>query len=212
MKIPRRVQTASLFATALLLSGPTLLAVPSVTLSFYETGQATVELPTGLVFPIPSLLAPDPGPGGLSSALTFLPTPALAPFVVGDVILLDANGTISDVFRFNSGTTVTDQGFTSPIVFYSNDSGGLPADTGLPTAFYTNTVTIVESSSGPTIYTPIAGQPGFEAGFPLPVTYQIFSTPDASSTLPLLGMAVVGMALLRSKVLRLGEGFRQKPL
>ncbi len=90
---------------------------------------------------------------------------------------------------------------TQLIFFYSNDSGGLLADTGLPVNFYPNAVTIFENETGPTIYTPVAGQPGFAAGFPLPVTYQIFSTPDMGSTLALLGLAVSGLALLRRKIL-----------
>jgi len=36
--------------------------------------------------------------------LTFTAHPAEELFVVGDVLILDANGNISDVFRFNSGT------------------------------------------------------------------------------------------------------------
>lgn len=199
MKISR-FPTAFLCATALALSGVTLHAVPSnPTFSFYENGQGILELPNGVVIPIPGALASDAGPGGLSSALTFTTHPQEEFFVPGDLLLLDANGRISDVLRFNTGTAA-DVGLTQLLVFYSNDSGGLLADTGLPTAFYPNTFVISEKHSGPTIYTPIAGQPGFEAGFPLPITYQIFSTPDVGSTLSLFGMGVFAIALLRRKL------------
>lgn len=199
MKISR-FPTALLCATALALSGATLHAVPlNPTFNLHEDGQGTLELPNGFVIPIPGVLLPDPGPGGLSSALTFTARPTVNTFIVGDLLLLDANGRVSDLIRFNPGEA-TVSGLISPIVFYSDDSGGLLADTGLPAAFYGNIFTISENPFGPTSYTPIAGQPGFEPGFPVPLTYRIFSTPDAGSTLLLLGAAVSGIALLRRKI------------
>jgi len=42
---------------------------------------------------------------------------------------------------------------------------------------YDNTVTIQESQSGPTIYTPTAGQPSFSTDSPLGDSFRIFSTP-----------------------------------
>jgi len=181
----------------LLLAGTELLAVPSnPTLTFQENGQGKVELPNGVVIPLPGALASDPGPGGLSSALTFTAHPAELNFVVGDVFILDGAGHVSDVLRFNLDPGPGPR-LTSPILFYSDDSAGLLADTGLPTAFYDNKVTISENHSGFTIYTPIAGQPGFEPGFPLPITYQIFSTPDAGSSVCLFAVALYGIGLLR---------------
>jgi hypothetical protein len=200
MKISRLL-TPLLFVTVLLLAGTKLLAVPSnPTLTFQESGQGKVELPNGAVIPLPGALASDPGPGGLSSALTFTAHPAEENFVVGDVLFLDGAGQVSDVLRFNPDPGPGPR-LTSPILFYSNDSAGLLADLGLPTAFYTNKLTISENHSGFTIYTPVAGQPGFEpATNALPVTYQILSTPDPGSSLSLLTIALCGIGLLRRKI------------
>jgi hypothetical protein len=185
---------------AFVLSGNTLRAVPSnPTLSFHEDGQGKVELPNGVVISLVGALASDPGPGGLLSALTFTAHPSEALFVVGDVLILDPNGNISDVFRFNPGTG-SPGSFSQGLVFYSNDHGGLLADTGLPTDFYANAVRIFENSAGATVYTPTAGQPGFEAGIPFVITYQIFSTPDLGTTLSLFAIALLGLALLRRKL------------
>jgi hypothetical protein len=196
-----RLSATLLLATVAALSRNTLYAVPvNPTFTFAENGQGKLELPNGFVIPLPGVLASDPGPGGLSSALTFTTHPQEENFVVGDVLILD-NGKVSDVLRFNPDPG-PGPGLTSPILFYSNDlAGGLLADTGLPSAFYPNNVTISENHSGLTIYTPIAGQPGFEpATGALPVTYQILSTPDASSTLSLFAVAICGIALARRKL------------
>ena len=201
MKI-RRVSTILLLAAPLLLDVTRVSAVPAnPTFTFPENGQGKLELPNGAVIPFTGVLAPDPGPGGLSSALTFTTHPQEQNFVVGDVLLLDGNGKVSDVLRFNPDPG-PGPGLTSPILFYSNDVlGGLLADTGLPTAFYANSLTIAENHSGLTIYTPIAGQPGFEpAAGALPVTYQILSTPDAGWTVSLFSVALCGLVFLRRKL------------
>jgi hypothetical protein len=200
MKISRLSATL-LLATVAVLSLNTLYAVPvNPTLTFQENGQGKVELPNGFMIPLPGVLASDLGPGGLSSALTFTAHPAEENFVVGDVLILDGNGKVSDVLRFNPDPG-PGPGLISPILFYSNDSAGLLADTGLPTAFYANNLSISENQSGFTIYTPIAGQPGFEPALgALPVTYQIFSTPDPDSTLSLFGVALCAIGLLRRKL------------
>jgi hypothetical protein len=99
MKISR-VSLLLLFALAL--SANPLRAVPSVpTFSFHENGQGQLELPNGVVIPFPGTLTADPGPGGLTSALTFTAHPQLDPFPVGDVVLLNASGHVSDILRFN---------------------------------------------------------------------------------------------------------------
>ena len=64
-----------------------------------------------------------------------------------------------------------------------------------------NTVAIQENPSGPTIYTPIAGQPGFSTDSPLGDSFLIFSTPDTGSTLLMLGAATAGLVFLRWKML-----------
>ena len=200
MKISRIV-LAVLFALAA--SANTLRAVPSLpTFSFHENGQGKLELPPlfgGVVIPLSGVLMSDPGPGGLSSALAFTAHPLVAPFPEGDVVLLDAGGHVSDILRFD---TETNPGPGSPqlIFFYSNDHAGLLADTGLPSSMFSNTVIIQENQSGPTIYTPKAGQPGFSTDSPLGDSFLIFSSPDTGSTLLMLGAAIAGLVLLRWKM------------
>src|SRR6476619_4723832 len=146
MKISRIV-LAVLFALAV--SANTLLAVVSLsTISYHENGNGKLELPPlfgGGVIPLHGTLMSDPGPGGLASALAFTAHPQAAPF---------PNGDVSDILRFDTANPDGAQ----LIFFYSNDHGGLLADTGLPSLMHSNTVTIQENPSGPTIYTPIAGQ------------------------------------------------------
>ncbi len=193
-----RIVLAVLFALAA--SASTLRAAPSLpTFSFHEDGQGKLELPVifgGGVIPLPGTLMSDPGPGGLASALAFTAHPRLNPFPEGDVVLLDAGGHVSDILRFDQATSGP-SGLTQLIFFYSNDDGGLLADTGLPSSMFTNTVTIQENPSGPTIYTPTAGQPGFSTDSPLGDRFRIFSIADTGSTLLMLGVATAGLLLLR---------------
>jgi hypothetical protein len=65
---------------------------------------------------------------------------------------------------------------------------------------FSNTVIIRENPSGPTIYTPKAGQPGFSTDSPLGNSFLIFSTPDTGSTLLMLGAAIAGLVFLRWKM------------
>jgi len=202
MKISRIV-LAVLFALAA--SANTLRAVPSLpTFSFHENGQGKLELPPlfgGGVFPLTGMLMSDPGPGGLSSDMDFTAHPRVAPgFPEGDVVLLDASGHVSDILRFD---LEQNPGAGSPqlIFFYSNDHAGLLADTGLPSSMFSNTVTIQENPSGETIYKPTEGQPGFSSDSPLGDSFRIFSTPDAGSTLLMLGAAVAALLILRGKLL-----------
>src|SRR6184192_140088 len=201
MKISRIV-LAVLFALAA--SANTLRAVPSLpTFSFHENGNGQLELPLlfgGGVIPLPGALTTDPGPGGLLSALAFTAHPQVNPLVVGDVVLLDASGHVSDILRFDEATS-SPSGLTQLIFFYSNDHGGLLADTGPPSLMLSNTITIQENPSGATIYTPVAGQPGLSTDSPLGDSFLIFSTPDTGSTLLMLGAAIAGFVFLRWKML-----------
>jgi hypothetical protein len=200
MKISRIV-LAVLFALAA--SANTLRAVPSLpTFSFHENGNGQLELPLlfgGGIIHLTGTLTSDPGPGGLATALAFTAHPLAGPFPEGDVVLLDASGHISDILRFD---LETNPGPGSPqlIFFYSNDHAGLLADTGLPSSMFSNTVIIQENPSGPTIYTPIAGQPGFSTDSPLGDSFRIFSTPDTGSTILMLGAAIAGLVFLRRKM------------
>src|SRR5206468_8911182 len=197
MKISRIVFVV-LFALAA--SANTLRAVPSLpTFSFHENGQGKLELPNGFVIPFHGALTTDPRPVGLLSALAFTAHPLVNPFPVGDVVLLDASGHVSDILRFDPETSPA-PGAPQLIFFYSNDHAGRLADTGLPSLMLSNTVTIQENPSGPTIYTPIAGQPGFSTDSPLGDSFRIFSTPDTGSTLLMLGAAIAGFVFLRWKM------------
>lgn len=200
MKISR-ILLAVLFALAA--SANALRAAPSLpTFSFHENGNGQLALPPlfgGGVIPLSGTLMSDPGPGGLLSVLAFTAHPQANPFPAGDVVLLDANGHVSDILRFDEATS-SPSGLTQLIFFYSNDDRGLLADTGLPSSMFTNTVTIQENPSGPTIYTPTAGQPGFSSDSPLGDSFRIFSTPDTGSTLLMLGAAIAGFVFLRWKM------------
>ena len=68
-----------------------------------ENGVGTIQFPGAAALPLPGVLAPDPGPGGRTSALTYnlLGPPSLVP---GDLLLFDGD-LLSDVIRFNPAGT-----------------------------------------------------------------------------------------------------------
>jgi hypothetical protein len=91
----------------------------------------------------------------VEGVLTTLPFVALS----GDVILLDGDGSISDVVRFlnNIVDTGGGTGLGNQVFIYSKiDSGpdlSAGPDVGLPTTFSSNAVRIPEAAEGsPTIY------------------------------------------------------------
>jgi len=147
---------------------------------------------------MPGVLAADPGPGGLASALTYnlLGPPGL---VAGDLFITDTvGGPLSDLIRFNPAGT-GGGAYPASLVFYSTDAGGALADTGSPSSFYTNTLTLLEGPGGVTLYTPTAGQPGFITGFS--ATYDIISddiaaTPEPGAIALFGSMGLSGVALL----------------
>src|SRR5439155_23077359 len=97
----------------------------------------------------PGFLAPDPGPGGLPSVLTYD-----LPFATtqGDVLIFDEGGVVLDVIRFNCCTDNIDgvaavdvSPFT--LIFYSDNIDGFDAlaDTVAPPGIlYTYQVRIAE--------------------------------------------------------------------
>jgi hypothetical protein len=170
-----------------------------------ENGNGTLLFPGGPPIPTHGVLAADPGPGGLSSVLTYnlLGPPSL---VAGDVLLTDA-GLLGDVIRFNPAGT-GNPAYPASLLFYSDNIDGVDAlgDTsGPPRTFYTNTVIIPELGNelnNGAIYTPRAGQPGFVAGFN--VTYDLISdgtgVPEPAS-ITLLGFGLAGLLIAKRKKL-----------
>jgi hypothetical protein len=177
-------------------------------ISVDENGHGSLLFPGGTPIPTVGVLAPDPGPGGLPAALTYnlLGPPGL---VAGDVFLLEpgTSNAVSDLIRFNPAGT-GNPGYPASLVFYSDtaDAGQEPpslADTGLPTAFYTNQFVLREVAAGgmhTASYTPTASQPGFIPGFA--VTYQIISSVPEPGPMMLGGVAALiglGTAWARRK-------------
>jgi hypothetical protein len=149
---------------------------------------------------IPWFMGPDPGPGGLPMTLTYRPPLTIAP-MFGDLLLLEPDGLLSDIVRFNQDGS---------IVFYSDLEAADPnkelADVGFPTAYWDNRFVIDElgpEGNNGVVYSPLPGQPGsFPAGV-VPVTYRIMSDviPEPSSIVALLtGMGgLAGLMLRRRK-------------
>lgn len=171
----------------------------NVTITLHENGQGIIENTAGFHAVVAGMILPDPGPGGLSAALTFdlLGPPGL---VGGDVFLLDSNTGTSDIIRFNLAGT-GDPNYLASAVFYSliNDSGeNQLADTGFPTANYSSTITLPENQHGPTTYTPALGQPGYVADASGSVGYVFFSSEPDRNAVPETGTSAVlfGSALL----------------
>ena len=185
---------AGLVLAASLITGSSkLFAQFTATFTVDENGPGTFANSSGFSAPVPASLLPDPGPGGLSAALTYglLSPPGL---VAGDLILLESLGAqVSDIIRFNP-----DQNGGS-LVFYSDIADGAEdlADTGFPLSLYANNITFtelgVEGANGFT-YTPLAGQPGFVTGAAGPVTYVITSDIPEPSSIALAAFAFAGLA------------------
>lgn len=181
-----------------LFSGLLLLAASSFgqnnpLITVDEQGNGSLLFPgsPGPVVATGSLL-PDPGPGGLTLSLTYnlLGPPSL---VAGDVVLLES-GLPSDLIRFNPAGTGT-AGYPASLVFYSDVEGlGELADTGFPALRYTNLLNLNEGVTN-TLYTPLAGQPGFVSGFS--VSYSFVSTEAVGTPEPAAASLIfVGSAIL----------------
>jgi len=205
MNLRKRLAVAFLSLVALVALGFSSAAYAqgfSVTITVDENGHGTLTNTNGFFAVLPFALVPDPGPGGLSSTLTYdtLNPPGL---VAGDVFMTEGvGGPILDVVRFNDSSFT---GGTGSLVFYSDNVDGFDSlgDTpSPPQAFYANTITIPElgnESVNGAVYTPLAGQPGFVTGASGPVTYILMSDTPEPSTLLLLGsgLAAIGGVVRR---------------
>ncbi len=204
----RILRNASALGTALLalvaLGTSKARAQNFLTFTVDEDGHGSLVNPLSGLFNLPSSMAADPGPGGLSSALTYnlLNPPNL---VTGDVLLLEPGSEeISEIIRFNSNGT---------LVFYSDNTEGADAlaDTGFPTLFSTNVVRISEvggEGSNGAFYTPGSSQPGFVPRTLFPVSYHFISdanssvVPEPGSLAFLAGLGSVGSLFVVSRMKR----------
>jgi len=184
----RRLASTLILSFLLSLCVPVVQAQTAADLRFDENGNGLITTAVGS-FPTLGILAPDPGPGGLALALTYslLMPPSL---VVGDLLILEIGGGLSDVIRFNP---------TGQLVFYSDTTDGLGAlaDTGFPTAFYANTFSLTETS-GTIFYVPAANQPGFVPGFQTRYTFISDEVPEPA-TLAMLGLGLLTLGATRRR-------------
>ncbi len=142
--------------------------------------------------PLTSTMSADPGPTGLSSALTYT-----LPFAgtQGDVLLFDPNlGFPGDLLRFNGNST---------LVVYADNLNGLNSQAATmnpPSSLYPNAVVVNETGSEANLmatYTPGVGDPGYDASAP---TYVLnASTVPEPETLWLTGFGflALGFAAIR---------------
>ena len=181
--------------------------IGTVVLTVDERGEGVVDFGFGNVA-FGGVLAPDPGPGGLESALTFglvgLSFPGEPPLTAGDVLIRDvATGALLDVLRFNPAGTGGMPGYIPSLVLYSIDPQNQPdsADTPVPpSSFYDNTLTVLENGAeGPITFTydPDTGQPGFVPGFT--VTYGVVPQLPEPASMAIFGVALVGLAAIRRR-------------
>ena len=173
------------------------IAYPLITVD--ENGFGSVDFTAGPytgtgMFPIFGFLAPDPGPGGASVALSYdLGNPPA--LVAGDVSLQDGvNGPIGDIIRFNPQGTGGINGYPAALVFYSAADDG--ADTfadigGFPTNKYTNVRVIQETGNAfhnGAYYTPGPTDPGYVTGFTVSYHFISDAVPEPGAIALVIGL------------------------
>jgi hypothetical protein len=187
----------------LVVGGVGAAGLPNPLISVDENGNGNLLFPGRSPIPTAGTLQPDPGPGGLGSALTYnlLGPPSL---VAGDVLvqeLISADLVLSDIIRFNPAGTGS-PGYPASLVFYSDigDGADALADTGFPATLYTNTATVLEvgtESANGFVYTPTENQPGFVPGFN--VTYSVTSDGAVPEPATISLFAIAGGLLMAGK-------------
>lgn len=164
--------TLILFAIWLAPAASASNCFPCITVD--EMGNGAIDLSNGgAVLTMPFGLLADPGPGGLASALTYdlMHPPAV---ISGDVFLHEADGSLSDLIRFNQSDSA---GYPFALVFYSDGSGGVDSMADIsapPSMFYPNVIHIAEIGDGTNsgaFYTPGPFDPGFIPGFNVRYTF-----------------------------------------
>ncbi len=146
-----------------------------VTIAVNTLGTGSLNGPQGTLA-LAGLAAADPGPGGLSSVLTY---PLLNPpsLVIGDVQLTDSSG-VTELIRFNPAGR-GGPSYAASLVYYSDPSDGathLVNTPTPPTTLYPNVVSVPVGS----IYTPGRGQPGYVA---FTITHYTFAQVSCSYSL-----------------------------
>jgi hypothetical protein len=144
-------------ASALLMCAVTSASATQIAINFDENCDGVFITANGQHLPLSCALQSDPGPGGLSSALTLqLGNPT--GLVAGDLLVEDSKNNLVDLIRFNPSETINGQ--TGALVYY-RVLGSTEADTGFPTLDYVNTLTVHEGPMGNYAYFPTAGEPGY---------------------------------------------------
>jgi hypothetical protein len=198
------------------------LSIP-VLITVDEHGNGNVQGPLSPTpFPLPGVLAPDPGPGGSASALTYY-FPSLLDVVPGDVILRepDSRDAISDIIRFNPLSEGATSFISFPddilpfqlpvtpasLVFYSDSGDGVDSladQSGFPTEKSDNVVygdEVGSEGDNGFWYTPGPDDPGYllvpDGPFSVEAQYHFISdgtlTPEPGS---LALLATGGLPLL----------------
>jgi hypothetical protein len=185
------------FGFCAVLTTTPVLAIPflQTTNIFDEYGHGIIQTNGGSQT-LPFTVAPDPTGGLLGSNVLIYSLTYLG--IKGDVLIFTGDPNISpldDVIRFDGGTN---------LIFYADSLDGFTdlADTlGPPNPLFTNQVSIVMQSFGngqAAFYTPILGQPGYNASNPNYIFLIDTPVPEPSSTILLLGgLGVVGLVRLR---------------
>jgi hypothetical protein len=158
------------------------VAPPNVTITADENGRGTLGFAGSVASPLPGVVTPD----GLFYDMQGPPA-----LVGGDLLLLDTDGSTSDVIRF--GFYNNAYGF----YFHSGDNTGDLADAGgLPSVLLPNIWSIAEGSP----YIPTPNEPGY-VGQGFTVEYLLNSpegnVPDGGMAAGLLALALGSLGGLR---------------